>query len=478
MSVGFVKRPLWTSADAQAATGGVALGPAWLASGIAIDTRTLERDDLFVALRGDRDGHAFVSNAFERGAAAALVDDPSLTVEAAGGPLLRVADSLKALAAMGVVARARSLAKAIAVTGSVGKTSTKDALRHVLSRQGPTHAAAASFNNHIGVPVTLARLPVDARFGIFEVGTNHPGEIEPLARMVRADVAIITTVQPVHIEHFGTIDAIMREKGQIFAGAAGGTAILERDSPFFDALVAIARGHGVQRIISFGEDAASDVRLTACGTDVNGSDVATLVLGRELRYRVGAPGLHWARNSLAVLATVEALGADVEAAAAALASVSPPAGRGARRLVALRGGDIELIDESYNASPIAVRAMLSNVAMARPGAGGRRVLVLGDMLELGAEAEAAHVGLAPDIEAAGVSQVFTCGPNMEKLRAALPAPLRAVHAVDSARLAQRVVEGLRAGDVVAVKGSLGSKMKVVVDAILAMGAVGGGPGKG
>jgi UDP-N-acetylmuramoyl-tripeptide--D-alanyl-D-alanine ligase len=478
MSVGFVKRPLWNSADAQAATGGIALGPTWLATGISIDTRTLERDDLFVALRGDRDGHAFVADAFRRGAAAALVDDPTLATEAAGGPLLRVADSLKALAAMGVAARARSLAKAIAVTGSVGKTSTKDALRHVLSRQGPTHAAAASFNNHIGVPVTLARLPMDARFGIFEVGTNHPGEIEPLARMVRADVAIVTTVQPVHIEHFGTIDAIMREKGQIFAGAAGGTAILERDSPFFDALVAIARGHGVRRIIGFGEHAAADVRLTACGTDVNGSDVATLVLGRELRYRVGAPGLHWARNSLAVLAAVEALGADVAAAAAALASVSPPAGRGARRFVALGGGDIELIDESYNASPIAVRAMLSNVAMAKPAIGGRRVLVLGDMLELGAEAEAAHVGLAPDIEAAGVSQVFTCGPRMEKLRAALPASLRAVHAVDSARLAQRVVEGLRAGDVVAVKGSLGSKMKVVVDAILAMGAARGGAGKG
>ncbi|MBX3498856.1 MAG: UDP-N-acetylmuramoyl-tripeptide--D-alanyl-D-alanine ligase [Alphaproteobacteria bacterium] len=478
MSVGFVKLPLWSVADAQSATGGVALGPAWLASGIAIDTRMLERGDLFVALRGERDGHAFVPAAFERGAAAALVDDPRMTVEGAGGPLLRVADSLKGLAAMGFAARARSSARAIAITGSVGKTSTKDALRHVLSRQGATHAAAASFNNHIGVPLTLARLPVDARFGIFEVGTNHPGEIEPLARLVHADVAVITTVQPVHIEHFGTIDAIVREKGQIFAGANGGTAILERDSPHFDALATIARGHGIRRIISFGEDAAADVRLTACGTDANGSDVAALVLGGELRYRVGAPGLHWARNSLAVLAAVEALGADVPAAAAALSGVSPPAGRGARRRVALGGGDIELIDESYNASPIAVRAMLTNLAMATPGPGGRRVLVLGDMLELGAAAEAAHVGLAPDIGAAGVSQVYTCGPNMEKLRAALPAPLRAVHAADSARLAQRVVEGLRAGDVVAVKGSLGSKMKVVVDAILAMGAVTGGSGKG
>lgn len=478
MSLAFVKRPLWTTADAQAATGGVALGPAWLASGIAIDTRMLERGDLFVALRGERDGHAFVSAAFERGAAAALIDDPNLTVETAGGPLLRVDDSLAGLAAMGVVARARSSAKAVAITGSVGKTSTKDALRHVLSRQGSTHAAAASFNNHIGVPVTLARLPVDARFGVFEVGTNHPGEIEPLARMVRADVAVITTVQPVHIEHFGSIDAIVREKAQIFAGATGGAAVLERDSPHFAALADFARGHGIKRIISFGEDIAADVRLVGCGTDANGSDVAALVLGRELRYRVGAPGLHWARNSLAVLAAVEALGADVEAAAAALASVSPPTGRGARRRVALGGGDIELIDESYNASPVAMRAMLATLAMTQPPAGGRRVLVLGDMLELGTEAEALHVGLAPDIEAAGVSQVFTCGPQMEKLRAALPASLRAVHATDSARLAQRVVEGLRAGDVVAVKGSLGSKMKVVVDAILAMGAVTGGSGKG
>ncbi|MGE0421193.1 MAG: UDP-N-acetylmuramoyl-tripeptide--D-alanyl-D-alanine ligase [Reyranellaceae bacterium] len=478
MSVGFVKLPLWTAADAQEATGGVALGPAWLATGIAIDTRTLERGDLFVALRGERDGHAFVSTAFERGAAAALIDDPTLTVEIAGGPLLRVADSLQALASMGVVARARSSARAVAITGSVGKTSTKDALRHVLSRQGQTHAAAASFNNHIGVPLTLARLPADARFGVFEVGTNHPGEIEPLARMVRADVAVITTVQPVHVEYFGTIEAIVREKGQIFAGAAGGTAVLERDSPHFRALSDIARGHGVQRIISFGEDAAADVRLLDCVADANGSDVAALVLGRELRYRVGAPGRHWARNSLAVLAAVEALGADLPAAATALAGISPPAGRGARRRVALGGGDIELIDESYNASPVSVRAMLSTFAMTQPASGGRRVLVLGDMRELGAEADALHVGLAPDIEAAGVATVFTCGPHMEKLRAALPPALRAVHAVDSARLAQRVIEGLRPGDVVAVKGSLGSRMKVVVDAILAMGAVTGGSEKG
>ena len=478
MSVGFVKLPLWSAADAQATTGGVALGPAWLATGIAIDTRTLERGDLFVALRGERDGHAFVPAAFERGAAAALIDDPTLTVETAGGPLLRVADSLTALASMGVAARARSSARAVAITGSVGKTSTKDALRHVLSRQGSTHAAAASFNNHIGVPLTLARLPADARFGVFEVGTNHPGEIEPLARMVRADVAVITTVQPVHVEYFGTIEAIVREKGQIFAGAAGGTAVLERDSPHFQTLADIARGHGVQRIVSFGEHAAADVRLAACGTDANGSDVAALVLGRELRYRVGAPGLHWARNSLAVLAAVEALGADVPAAAAALAGVSPPAGRGARRRVALGGGDIELIDESYNASPVSVRAMLSNLAMTQPASGGRRVLVLGDMRELGAEADALHVGLAPDIEAAGVATVFTCGPHMEKLRAALPPALRAVHAADSARLAQRVIEGLQPGDVVAVKGSLGSRMKVVVDAILAMGAVTGGSEKG
>lgn len=478
MSVAFVKGPLWTTDTAQAATGGAALGPRWNATGIAIDTRMLERGDLFVALRAERDGHAFVTTAFERGASAALIDDPKLTVEAAGGPLLRVDDVLKGLAAMGVVARARSSAKAVAITGSVGKTSTKDAMRHVLSRQGATHAASASFNNHIGVPVTLARLPVDARYGVFEVGTNHPGEIEPLARMVRADVAIITTVQPVHIEHFHTIDAIVREKGQIFAGAKGGTAVLERDSPHFAALVDIARGHGIARIISFGTDDAADVRLVSCGTDANGSDVAALVLGRELRYRVGAPGLHWARNSLAVLAAVEALGADVEAAAAALSGVSPPSGRGARRRLAMRGGEIELIDESYNASPIAVRAMLSTLTMIQPPSGGRRVLVLGDMRELGADADALHVGLAPDIEAAGVSAVFTCGPHMEKLRAALPASLRAAHAVDSARLAQRVIEGLRPSDVVAVKGSLGSKMKVVVDAILAMGALTGGSGKG
>jgi UDP-N-acetylmuramoyl-tripeptide--D-alanyl-D-alanine ligase len=448
MSLAFVKRPLWTTADAQAATGGVALGPRWLASGIATDIRTLERGDLFVALG---DGHASVAAAFERGAAAALIDESGLTVETAGGPLLRVEDSAKGLAALAMAARARSLAKVVAIAGDSG---VGEVLRHVLARQGSTHAAVG-IDGDVEMSVALAGLPLDARFGVFELGADR---FDDAARMLRADVAVVTAVEPA--------------EGHRFVGASGGQVVLDRDSPHFAALAHVGR------VIGFGENAAADVRLLGCGTDANGSDVAALVLGRELRYRVGAPGLHQVRNSLAVLAAVAALGADVGAAAAALAGASSPAGRGARRRVALGGGDIELIDESDSGSPASLHAMLSTLATAKPAAGGRRVLVLGDMPAPEAGAEALHVGLAPGIEAAGVSQVFTCGPHMEKLRSALPASLRASHATDPARLAQRVVEGLRAGDVVAVEGSPGSKMRVVVDAILAMGAVTGGSGKG
>ncbi len=468
MSVATVDPVLWTAREAREATGGVALGADWRATGVSIDTRGLRRGDLFVALRGKGDdGHAWVGAAFAAGAAAALVSDGALTPEAAGGPLLRVSDTLSGIGALGRAARARATARVVAVTGSVGKTSTKDALRHVLSRQASTHAATSSFNNHIGVPVTLARMPRDARYAVIEIGTNHPGEIEPLARTARPDVAVVTTIAAAHLGNFGSLDAIAREKSRIFAGMAGGVAILESDGAQVDFLRSAARAQGAGRIATFGEDATADVRLIDCRLDENGSDVSALVSGTVLRYRVGAAGRHWVRNSMAVLAVVDCVGGDVAAAARDLASVEAPAGRGARRPVAIGGGVAELVDESWNASPTSVRATLATLAMR---SGGRRVLVLGDMLELGPDAVAMHVGLAPDIRAAGVDVVFGCGPMTERLLDALPGGLRGGHAPDSGRLAQRVVEALRPGDIVVVKGSLGSKMKVVVDAIVALDA--------
>jgi UDP-N-acetylmuramoyl-tripeptide--D-alanyl-D-alanine ligase len=465
-----VREALWTEADAAAACGAQTPGgTGWVATGVSIDTRTLRAGDLFVALKGEAaDGHAYVQAAFRKGAAAAMV---STDVAEAGGPLLVVADTLRGLEALGRAARSRSRARIIAVTGSVGKTSTKEALRHVLAAQGTTHAADASHNNHIGVPLTLARLPPEASYAICEVGTNHPGEIEPLARQVRAHVGIVTSIAAVHIGHFGSVEAIAEEKARLFAGMAGGTAILPRDSAHFLRLAEFARAEGVAGIIGFGEHPDSDFRLLTCDSDDTGSTVSTLARDQELRYRLGAPGRHWALNSAAVLAAVAAVGADIGQAAAAFAGVTPAAGRGARRQVMLAGGSVELIDDSYNASPPSVRALLSVLAGARPGPGGRRVLVLGDMLELGPDSEALHAGLAPDVESSGAELVFTAGPAMAALHRALPARLRAAHAPDSARLAQRVVEALRAGDVVAVKGSLGSKMKVIVDAILALGEI-------
>ena len=475
MSVAVVAPVLWTAREARDATGGVAIGPDWQATGISIDTRGLRRGDLFVALRGKGDdGHAWVKAAFAAGAAAALVSDPGLAAGTAGGPLLRVPDTLPGVAALGRASRARAMARVVAVTGSVGKTSTKDALRHVLSRQAPTHAAASSFNNHIGVPVTLARMPRDARYAVIEIGTNHPGEIEPLARMARPDVAVVTTIAAAHLGNFGSLDAIAREKSRIFAGMADGVAIVESDGVQFDLLRSEALAQGAGRISTFGEDAAADIRLVDCRLDENGSDVSALVSGRVLRYRVGAAGRHWVRNSLAVLAVVDAVGGDVAMAARDLASVEAPAGRGARRRVAIGGGIVELVDESWNASPTSVRATLATLAMR---SGGRRVLVLGDMLELGPDAVAMHVGLVPDIRAAGVDAVFGCGPMTERLLDALPGGLRGAHAPDSGRLARRVVEALEPGDIVVVKGSLGSRMKVVVDAIVAVDAARSG-GKG
>ena len=457
---------LWTSEEVAKAVSPLAACSGFEANGVAFDSRAVARGDLFFALPGESsDGHAFVADALARGAAAAIV---SHDVPAAADKLVRVADTMKALVDLGRAGRWRSAARIASVTGSVGKTSTKDTLRTVLSAEAPTSASAASFNNHVGVPVSLARLPREARYGIFEIGMNHAGEIEPLARQVAGHVGIVTNVEPAHIGHMGSEEAIADEKACLFAGMpAGAVAVLNRDNRHFTRLAERARSFGVDRIVGFGRSEAAEARLVSCNLQDDGSDVVASIHGRRLAYRLGAAGEHWALNSLAALAAVEALGADVVKAAASLARVKALPGRGARQRLKFGGGSIEFLDESYNANPASVKAMLAVLARMRPGSGGRRLLAMGDMRELGDAADSYHAGLADAVAASGAAQVFLCGPHMRALWQRLAASQKGAHRADSAALAGEVVAALKAGDVIAVKGSLASNMKTVVDAILA-----------
>ncbi len=453
---------------------GVRISAPFDADGATFDSRAVQKGDLFFALRGETsNGHAYVADAFARGAAAAVVHE---AIEGAHGPLVRVGDTMEALVTLGRAGRRRSTARVASVTGSVGKTSTKDALRAMLSAQAKTEASAASYNNHVGVPISLVRLPKDARFGVFEIGMNHPGEIEPLARLVAADVGVVTNVEPAHIGHMGSEEAIADEKACLFAGMrTGAVAVLNRDNRHFQRLVAGAHRFGVTRIVGFGKSQQADARLVACTLQDSGSDVVATLHGRKLEYRLGAPGEHWVLNSLAALAVVEALGADVGKAAATLATVKASPGRGARRRLRLGVGTIELLDESYNANPASMRAMLAVLSRTEPAPGGRRLLAMGDMRELGEGADAFHAALADAVAASGAAQVFLCGPHMQALWPKLAAGQKGTYKPDSASLAGDVASALKAGDVIAVKGSLGSKMKNVVDAIIA--ASGGEAGR-
>jgi len=461
------KPVLWQSQEAVAAMRG--RGEArWQAGGISIDSRTVEPGDLFVALQGPRfDAHDFVAGAFAAGSVAAVVSHiPDGLADDA--PLVLVEDPLAALERLAVAARERSTARRIAITGSVGKTGSKEALRTVLATQGPTHASAGSYNNQWGVPLSLARMPAVTRYGIFEIGMNHPGEILPLTGLVRPEIAIVTAIEAAHTEFFADVEAIADAKGEIFAGmTADGVAILNRDNPHFARLAGHARAAGIRRVLGFGEHEESWAHLLDCSLHATCSAVSATVGGRRIDYSIGAPGRHWVMNSLAVLAAVEAVGADIAAAAANFSKVAAPKGRGERSRLAHAGGTIELIDESYNASPAAVRAALGVLAHAKPGPNGRRIAVLGDMRELGAQAEALHVALAPDIAEAGVDRVYAVGPLTARLFEALPRERRGERTATSAEMIPLLLSQLRAGDVVLVKGSLGTRMGPIVDALKA-----------
>jgi UDP-N-acetylmuramoyl-tripeptide--D-alanyl-D-alanine ligase len=383
-----------------------------------------------------------------------------------------VPDPLEALRGIARAARARTSARVVAVTGSVGKTGTKEALRACLMRIAATHAAERSFNNQWGVPLTLARMPPSARFGVFEIGMNHAGEITPLSELVRPLVAIITTVEPVHLEFFGSLAAIAEAKAEIFAGLEpGGTAILNRDNAFFELLQGRARAHGA-RVVSFGRHAVADVRPEVLALDADGSDIVVRIGERRLAYRVGAPGAHIAQNSLAVVAALDALGADLETALPALAEMKAAKGRGARVEIKLRDGTVLLIDESYNANPASMRSALAAMGTVPRGRYGRRIAVLGDMLELGPESGRLHEALKEPVDAAEVDLVFACGPDMQRLYAALPAARRGDWAKTSQGILAPLLATVRAGDVVMIKGSLGSRMAPLVEALLQKGEEG------
>jgi UDP-N-acetylmuramoyl-tripeptide--D-alanyl-D-alanine ligase len=459
--------PLWTSgamAQAMRAASNGALPEA--VTGLSIDSRSIAPGEAYFAIKGDvHDGHDFVAAALQAGAALAVVEAAQRD-KFPGAPLLVVDDVLAGLCDLARAARARLTAQVIAVTGSVGKTSTKEALRCVLSAQGETHASAASFNNHWGVPLSLARCPASARFAIFEIGMNHAGEIRPLVAMVRPHFAIVTTVEPVHLEFFAGIEAIADAKAEIFEGVEpGGAVLLNRDNSQFARLEARAKKLGISRIVSFGADAKSDARLIDVALLAASSAVHANILGHDVTYKLGMPGRHMAMNSLAVLAASLLAGADLALAGLALSQLQPPAGRGVRRLLELAQGEATLIDESYNANPASMAAALNVLGQAVVGPQGRRIAVLGDMLELGPTGPALHRGLNEAVKANGIDLVFCCGPLMRNLWDALSTGKRGGYADNSAGLEPQLVAALRGGDAVMVKGSLGSKMKLIVNAL-------------
>ncbi|HWT12458.1 MAG TPA: UDP-N-acetylmuramoyl-tripeptide--D-alanyl-D-alanine ligase [Allosphingosinicella sp.] len=453
-------RPLWTSAEIAAATGGSARGD-FAAAGVAFDSREIGRGDLFVALRGEAtDGHRFVEQAFAAGAAGAIVSTD------VAQPHVRVADTGRALDDLARAARARSAARVIGVTGSVGKTSTKEALFAALDRYAPgqAHRSVKSYNNHTGVPLSLARMPSGARFGVLEMGMNHAGELAALTRLARPHVALVTTIAAAHREFFASEEAIADAKAEIFEGLEeGGTAIVPFDSPHRDRLTAAASRHA-GRILTFGVGEGADVRATYFVRGAKGGTMATASLpGAQLSFTVGQPGEHWVTNALAVLAAVHAVGGDLAAAGLALADLGGLRGRGERRRIAVDGGEALLIDESYNANPASMAATLK--VLGAEDVHGRRIAVLGAMRELGAETGDFHASLAAPVEAARVDYAILVGEEMEALAKALGRAVKLAHVPDAAAAIDLAREAVGPGDAVLVKGSNSIGLSALVEAL-------------
>lgn len=467
---------LWTSKDAATATG-CETTIKWAANGVSIDTRTIQAGDLFVALKAVRDGHDFVAMALEKGAAAALVTHRPDGV-AADAPLLIVDDVLAALEKLGEAARARTKAQVLAITGSVGKTSAKEMARAVLERQGKVHAAEASYNNHWGVPLTLARMPADTEFAVIEIGMSNPGEIAPLSRLARPHVAMITTVAAAHLEAFDDITGIAREKASIIDGlVTGGIAVLNADTETSATLQNYAARSEVTQVL-FGQMSRT-WRLDHVALSEGQTLVQADTPQGPLMFKLSTAGRHFAMNGLGILAAVDALGADPVQAAMDLGHWAPPAGRGTHETVTIdpahEGEDLILLDDAFNANPTSLAAALEVLASYTPRDNvgrvvkGRRVAILGDMLELGADAAAMHAEVAKDPSIPAVHLIHCAGPRMRHLFEALPEDQRGIWAETSAELAAAPAALVDAGDVVLVKGSKGSKVSLVVDAIRKLG---------
>ncbi|MEQ9519622.1 MAG: UDP-N-acetylmuramoylalanyl-D-glutamyl-2,6-diaminopimelate--D-alanyl-D-alanine ligase [Parvibaculum sp.] len=467
---------LWTAREAVLATKGRCEGT-WVATGVSIDTRTLLPGDLFVALKGDNsDGHAHVESALAKGAAAALVSHVIDGV--APERLLLVDDTLDGLVALGLAARARTNAKVMAVTGSVGKTSTKEALREIFEMQGRTHASAASYNNHWGVPLTLARMPADTQWAIYEIGMNHPGEISPLVKMVAPHAVMITTVEAVHLAQFESVEQIADAKAEIFDGLLpGGVAVLNFDNPHFARLKARADALGVKKVVSFGASAA-DVHLTQSALHATCSCISADVCGQGMTYKLGTPGQHLMMNSLGIIALVQAVGGDLAMAGMALAKIQAPKGRGARHVVRAGERQFLVIDESYNANPASMKAAFATLSHAQVETGAHRIAVLGDMLELGHDEVKMHRDLSEAVLQAGIDRVYACGPLMRALYDALPVDCQGGYAENSEALLSLLARKVGQGDAVMIKGSFGSRMGLVVEGLLALSKVRSLEGRG
>jgi UDP-N-acetylmuramoyl-tripeptide--D-alanyl-D-alanine ligase len=462
--------PLWTVDELIAATGGKLAGTVTAKlDGVSIDSRSIKPGDIFVAIRGERhDGHDFVTQAMKAGAGLAVVARADQSMREAGPLLVVENDPLHGLENMGRAARKRSKARIVAVTGSVGKTSTKEMLRTSLAASGMTHASDKSFNNHWGVPLTLARMRRETAYGVFEIGMNHPGEITPLVAMVQPHVAVVTAVAASHLGNFPSLDAIADAKAEIFTGVVQcGHAIINRDSAYFSRLAAAAHKAGIAHVVGFGHHPEAHVRIEKLALHDNCCCVTANIMGEHLVYKLGLPGEHMAMNSLAVLSTVELLGADLARGALALASAQPAEGRGLRHVLAVDDGEIILIDESYNANPASMSSAFGLLAHTRPGKHGRRIAVLGDMLELGEQSAALHAGLAEAVDAGKTDVLYACGPLMAHLWEATPKARRGAYAENSEALKDFVLNSVQAGDAIMIKGSLGSRMGIIVEALKA-----------
>ncbi len=433
---------LWTSDQIATAAGGAA-SASFEASGVTFDSREVEPGDLFIALTGETtDGHRFVAGAADKGAAGMLVSQP------VAGPHVLVDDTTAALNALALAARARTSAKVVGVTGSVGKTGTKEALHAALDRSAPgeAHRSVKSYNNHTGVPLSLARMPAEARFGVFEMGMNHAGELAELTRLVRPHAAVVTAIAPAHREFFASDEDIADAKGEIFEGLEpGGTAIIPFDSPHRDRLIRAAQPHAAH-IVTFGIGEGADVRARESMPGPRGTLITAILADAELTFTLALPGAHWVSNALAVLAAVQAVGGDLAAAGLALAEMPGLLGRGERTVIAVDGGQALLIDESYNANPASMAATLSSLSTES----GRRIAVLGPMRELGPESASFHLGLAPLIADARVELAMLVGDEMAELSTVVPG---ADHAPDVASAIKAIQKRIEPGDVILVKGS-------------------------